>query len=165
MTQSQELDIGPLSWVRGEIDQALSLAAEAIDRAEADPEQSGQLQFARTHVHQARGALSIVGLDGLCHFISTLDDLLVRMSAAQPLDPAHAKLARRGCSAVANYLGELVGGSGDQPLRLYALYREIARLNGHPEWVDDIRRTFAERWVAKADRGWYYREGGAWKQK
>ena len=46
-----------------------------------------------------------------------------------------------------------------------ALYREIARLNGHPEWVDDIRQTFAERWVAKADRGWYYREGGAWKQK
>jgi uncharacterized protein YdbL (DUF1318 family) len=46
-----------------------------------------------------------------------------------------------------------------------ALYREIARLNGHPEWVDAIRQTFAERWVAKADRGWYYREGGAWKQK
>lgn len=133
MTQSQELDIGPLSWVRGEIDQALSLAAEAIDRAEADPEQSGQLQFARTHVHQARGALSIVGLDGLCHFISTLDDLLVRMSAAQPLDPAHAKLARRGCSAVANYLGELLSGSGDQPLRLYALYREIATANAQEE--------------------------------
>ncbi len=46
-----------------------------------------------------------------------------------------------------------------------ALYAEIARLNGHPEWQDNIRRTFAERWVAKADRGWYYREGGTWKQK
>jgi hypothetical protein len=46
-----------------------------------------------------------------------------------------------------------------------ALYTEIARLNGHPEWQDNIRRTFAERWIAKADRGWYYREGGAWKQK
>lgn len=45
------------------------------------------------------------------------------------------------------------------------LYAEIARLNGHPEWQDSIRRTFAERWIAKADRGWYYREGGTWKQK
>lgn len=45
------------------------------------------------------------------------------------------------------------------------LYAEIARLNGHPEWQDSIRRTFAERWVAKADRGWYYREGGSWRQK
>jgi len=46
-----------------------------------------------------------------------------------------------------------------------ALYTEIARLNGHPEWQDNIRRTFAERWIAKADKGWYYREGGVWKQK
>jgi hypothetical protein len=46
-----------------------------------------------------------------------------------------------------------------------ALFREIARLNGHPEWQDSIRGTFAERWIAKAQSGWYYREGGNWKQK
>lgn len=46
-----------------------------------------------------------------------------------------------------------------------ALYAEIANLNGHPEWQDSIRRTFAERWIAKADKGWYYLEAGAWKQK
>jgi uncharacterized protein YdbL (DUF1318 family) len=46
-----------------------------------------------------------------------------------------------------------------------ALYAEIARLNNHPEWQDSIRKTFAERWVAKADKGWYYRERGAWQQK
>lgn len=46
-----------------------------------------------------------------------------------------------------------------------ALYAEIARLNEHPEWQDSIRRTFAERWIAKADKGWWYREDGDWKQK
>jgi uncharacterized protein YdbL (DUF1318 family) len=46
-----------------------------------------------------------------------------------------------------------------------ALYAEIAKLNGHPEWQDSIRSTFADRWVAKADKGWYYRQGGVWKQK
>lgn len=46
-----------------------------------------------------------------------------------------------------------------------ALYEEIARLNGRPEWKDAIRRTFAERWIAKADSGWWYREDGTWKQK
>ena len=45
------------------------------------------------------------------------------------------------------------------------LYAEIAKLNNQPEWQDSIRRTFAERWVAKANSGWYYRENGAWKQK
>ena len=47
-----------------------------------------------------------------------------------------------------------------------ALYKEIANINGHPEWVAQIRRVFAERWVAKANGGWYYRNsGGAWVQK
>jgi hypothetical protein len=46
-----------------------------------------------------------------------------------------------------------------------ALYAEIANLNEHPEWQDSIRRTFASRWVAKADAGWWYKEGGNWKQK
>lgn len=47
-----------------------------------------------------------------------------------------------------------------------ALYREIATANGHPEWEADIRSTFAERWVANARAGWYYKSAaGAWKQK
>ena len=45
------------------------------------------------------------------------------------------------------------------------LYREIAVANGHPEWESDIRGTFAQRWVQRAAAGWYYQEGGAWKQK
>ncbi|MDT8388016.1 MAG: YdbL family protein [Thiogranum sp.] len=46
------------------------------------------------------------------------------------------------------------------------LYREIARANGHPEWEDDIRSTFAQRWVANAPSGWWYQDaGGNWKQK
>lgn len=47
-----------------------------------------------------------------------------------------------------------------------ALYREIAKANGHPEWEESIRETFARRWVANASAGWWYQDsGGAWKQK
>jgi uncharacterized protein YdbL (DUF1318 family) len=47
-----------------------------------------------------------------------------------------------------------------------ALYAEIARANGHPEWEQDIRATFARRWVANAPGGWYFQDsGGGWKQK
>ena len=47
-----------------------------------------------------------------------------------------------------------------------ALYREIASANGHPEWEQDIRGTFAQRWVANARAGWWYRSAaGAWAQK
>jgi len=47
-----------------------------------------------------------------------------------------------------------------------SLYREIAGANGHPEWEADIRSTFAERWIANARAGWYYKaKSGAWTQK
>lgn len=47
-----------------------------------------------------------------------------------------------------------------------AVYREIAVANGHPEWEQEIRQTFAERWIARARAGWYYQDArGTWKQK
>ena len=47
-----------------------------------------------------------------------------------------------------------------------SLYREIASANGHPEWEADIRSTFAQRWIANARAGWYYKSAaGAWTQK
>lgn len=47
-----------------------------------------------------------------------------------------------------------------------ALYAEIAKANGHPEWEAEIRQTFARRWVANAPGGWWYQDsGGSWKQK
>jgi uncharacterized protein YdbL (DUF1318 family) len=47
-----------------------------------------------------------------------------------------------------------------------ALYSEIARVNGHPEWEQQIRDTFARRWIANARSGWYYQDkNGAWRQK
>jgi uncharacterized protein YdbL (DUF1318 family) len=48
-----------------------------------------------------------------------------------------------------------------------ALYSEIAKANGHPEWEADIRKTFAKRWVERGARaGWYYQNAsGGWVQK
>lgn len=45
------------------------------------------------------------------------------------------------------------------------LYREIAHANGHPEWEGDVRATFAKVWVQEALAGYWYQQGGAWKQK
>lgn len=46
-----------------------------------------------------------------------------------------------------------------------ALYREIARANGHPEWEADVRRTFAQRWIDRAQAGWWVQTGGRWARK
>lgn len=47
-----------------------------------------------------------------------------------------------------------------------ALYREIARANGHPEWEADVRATFGQRWIDKAQGGWYVQNArGEWVKK
>lgn len=46
-----------------------------------------------------------------------------------------------------------------------ALYREIARANGHPEWEAEVRGTFAKRWVERAQPGWWVRGAGGWTRK
>lgn len=45
-----------------------------------------------------------------------------------------------------------------------ALYKAIAKANGRPEWEPDIRKTFAQRWIARAGKGWYYRTSGGWQR-
>lgn len=46
-----------------------------------------------------------------------------------------------------------------------ALYAEIARANGHPEWEAEVRSTFAQRWIQRAQPGWWVQSGGGWTQK
>jgi uncharacterized protein YdbL (DUF1318 family) len=47
-----------------------------------------------------------------------------------------------------------------------AVYAEIARANGHPEWEAQIQSTFAAQWIQQARPGWYHQDAaGAWKQR
>jgi uncharacterized protein YdbL (DUF1318 family) len=62
-----------------------------------------------------------------------------------------------------NTVNQLVAGENQDR---NALYAEIAKANGHPEWEREIRETFARRWVANAPAGWFFQDsGGGWKQK
>lgn len=45
------------------------------------------------------------------------------------------------------------------------LYKEIAAANGHPEWEAEIRSTFAQRWVQKAQPGWWYQDSNGWAKR
>lgn len=45
------------------------------------------------------------------------------------------------------------------------LYQGMAVANGHPEWEGEIQRTFAQRWVDKAQTGWFVQRDGQWLRK
>jgi len=132
MTQATEQDLGPLTWVKSEIDQALAQALGAIDQAaQNEDERTSKLQFAQTHLHQARGALSIIGLDGLTQFTDGLDKLIGELARGErELTEDMVDLCRRAFSATGNYLDELSHGAPDQPLRLAPLHARIALARG-----------------------------------
>lgn len=46
------------------------------------------------------------------------------------------------------------------------LYKQIAIANGHPEWAQRMRETFAQQWINRARAGWYVQDAsGQWQQK
>lgn len=131
MTHANEPDLGPLTWVKIEIDQALSHATESLQAALGSADSSAKVQFAQNHLHQASGALSIIGLDGLTKFTAALDLFLAALAQGElPLNESQVALSRRAFATIGNYLEELVNGAPDQPLRLLSLYRELVLARG-----------------------------------
>ncbi|MBW7902059.1 MAG: Hpt domain-containing protein [Rhodocyclaceae bacterium] len=130
MDAATEFDVGPLTWVKGEIDLALERAGDALAQFTGGGDAT-QLRFARTHLHQVRGALAIVGLDGVTQFVDSVEGLLddlERQEAAA--DAGRVALAQRALDAVRHYLDDLIDGAPDQPLRLLSIYGEVLAARG-----------------------------------
>jgi chemosensory pili system protein ChpA (sensor histidine kinase/response regulator) len=132
MNMATELDIGPLTWVKGEIDLALERAGEALGQFAASRE-AAQIAQARNHLRQARGALTIVGLDGVTQFAEALEALLAGFEDGSiQATPQAAEAGRKGFAAIRQYLDDLVDGHPDQALKLFPAYRDIAVARGQP---------------------------------
>ncbi len=132
MNAATEFDLGPLTWVKGEIDLALERAEEAFGQylAEADVT---KLKFCRTHVHQVHGALSIVGLDGITQVTESLESLLeVIEDGRRTADEQPVSAIRQAITGIRAYLDELMAGEPNQPLRLLPLYLGLAQARGIP---------------------------------
>lgn len=130
MNAATEFDLGPLTWVKGEIDLALQRAEEALSQYEAGGE-GAPLKFCRTHVHQVHGALSIVGLDGVTQITESVESLLAAIEEGS-LTPGDAGIAvlRQAFSDLQQYLDDLMVGEPNQPLRLLPVYLSLAALRG-----------------------------------
>src|SRR6266700_2759012 len=131
MTARAEFDVGPLSWVKGEIDHAIHRAQEALRAFAANSAAPAQLKSSQSHLHQAHGALSIVGLDGVTRLSEELESLLAGIEKEASLRKAEIfGLAERAFDGILAYLDQLMAGNPNQPLRLYRLYRDLVSARG-----------------------------------
>ena len=129
---SVDLDIGPLSWVKGEIDLELERAGLSLAAHAADPAGEG-LKKACASMHQAHGALAIVGVDGITEFADAIEKLLAALGDAKAPDVAAAIAAAQAAfAALRGYLDDLMAGHPNQPLKLFGPYRAMALARGQP---------------------------------
>jgi len=131
MTARADFDVGPLSWVKGEIDHAIQRAQEALRAFAADSADAAQLKASQSHLHQAHGALSIVGLEGITRVSEELEGLLAGIEKEASLRKTEIfGLVERALSGIRTYLDQLMAGNPNQPLRLYPLYRDVVAARG-----------------------------------
>jgi chemosensory pili system protein ChpA (sensor histidine kinase/response regulator) len=137
-TSAAEFDTGPLSWVIGEIRDALERSAKALQDAagrslEAQPT---LLLHAKTHLHQAHGALQMVDVEGVDRLTGAAEKALDRFKdGSLAVTPGHAAVVGEAYQALVEYLEELLGGAAPQsvrpqPVRLFPYYRALQELLG-----------------------------------
>ncbi len=126
-----DFDLGPLSWVKTEIDHSLTQARENLDKLAAHPADRAPVKYILTHLHQATGALAMVGLGAATRFNEELEKLVAYLEGedANRL-PGSVAVAKKGISALSAYLDALLGGQPDHPMIQLAPYLELNRARG-----------------------------------
>lgn len=130
MNAATEFDLGPLTWVKAEIDLALGRAAQALGEYQVGGDTT-HLKFCRTHVHQVYGALSIVGLDGVTQITESLEALLLAIEEGRASDNS-GKAGELAIAEIHAYLDDLIAGEPNQPLRLLPAHTALAIARGLP---------------------------------
>jgi chemosensory pili system protein ChpA (sensor histidine kinase/response regulator) len=152
-------DLGPLAWVLDELRKSLDGATKAMRRFVRDAElargsdltelDASHLRIARQQLHQAVGALEMVGLVAPAKFLRSMESLAQKFVQRPELcsDDA-ANRMERASFALTEYLEGVLKGKTASSVALFPQYRALQELAGAdrihpadlwpPEW----------RWVA-----------------
>ncbi len=132
-------DLGPLAWVLDELRKSLDGAAKALKRFVRDAEaargsdlaaiDASQLRIARQQLHQAVGALEMVGLAGPALVLRAME-AAVQKFVQQPEQCSQDAAARieRASFALTEYLEGILADKAVSAVSLFPQYREVQEL-------------------------------------
>ncbi len=130
---SSTFDIGPLSWVKAEIEHSLTEARTHLERLATDPGDAKSAKYVATHLHQVTGALSMVGLGAATRFNEEIEKLVETLESdpnARSSAPQRIAATRKATIALSSYLDTLMSGEQDRPMMLAPAYLEVNRARG-----------------------------------
>ncbi|MDT0137579.1 Hpt domain-containing protein [Acidovorax sp. PRC11] len=154
-----EQDLGPLAWVLDELRKSLDGAVKAMRRFVRDAEMAresdiaaldaGALRIARQQLHQASGALEMVGMGPPALVLRSMEEAVQKFVQRPELcsDEA-AAVIERASFALVEYLESVLAGKPVSPVALFPQYRDAQALTGaervHPADLWPVERRFRE---------------------
>ncbi|WP_440109938.1 Hpt domain-containing protein [Acidovorax sp. BL-A-41-H1] len=152
-------DLGPLAWVLDELRKSLDGAVKAMRRFVRDAEtaresdlaalDAGSLRIARQQLHQACGALEMVGMGPPSLVLRAMESAVQKFVQRPELcsDQA-AAVIERASFALIEYLETVLAGKATSPVALFPQYRDAQALAGadrvHPADLWPAERRFRE---------------------
>jgi chemosensory pili system protein ChpA (sensor histidine kinase/response regulator) len=150
-----ESDLGPLAWVLDELRKSLDSATKALRRYVHDAEQArgsdlaaldgSQLRIARQQLHQAVGALEMVGLEVPAKILRAMETLAHKfIQKPEFCSEQAAQKLERASFALTDYLEAVLKGRKLSSVALFPQYRDVLDLIGedrvHPAdlWAQQL---------------------------
>jgi chemosensory pili system protein ChpA (sensor histidine kinase/response regulator) len=132
-----DLSVSPLSWVKREIDVSIGIVRENLPLSTGRAGSAQALATCVTHLSQVRGALQMLGFDGVTRFC----ELLERVVKGFHNDGAVAHktaiaVVDRSVFALSQFLDELSESGLNVPLRLFPVYKELGELQGRHDLTE-----------------------------
>ncbi len=130
MSTLTDYDTGPLNWVREEIDKALKAAQERIQAFRSDPTLTNALRLARSEVHQASGAIRLVGLEGAATLCGAMEDVLGALDDGLIEQDAGLDAVVKSLDGLSRWVARTAEGRGEGELALFPFYRSLRQAQG-----------------------------------
>ncbi|MEX8193360.1 hybrid sensor histidine kinase/response regulator [Comamonas guangdongensis] len=158
-----EQDLGPLAWVLDEVRKSLEAATKAVGRFVRDADaarlsdletlDTSALRIARQQLHQACGALEMVGITAPAQVLRSMEAAVNRfVQRPEYCTQEAASTLERTHFALMEYLEAVLAGKQVSAVALFPQYRDTQALAGidkvHPAdlWPAE-RRAREPRWV------------------
>jgi len=134
MNGHADFHIGPLSWVKGEIDLAMQRGLASLRTFAANPADGASMTQAQAQLREVHAALEIAGMGAVTRVFEELEGLLEELEKEPAVrTQQHFATAEEAVLGIAAYLDAIISGAPDQALRLYPVYRNLLSARGRAE--------------------------------
>ncbi len=138
MNDKTDLNVESIVWVKNEIDQALELVRQQLEKYLRNPDDTAQLKSCRELIHQVQGVIEMLGLNGVAAVSWQMEKIISTLIDSEGKSDFDLDSFSRTTLALSHYFGEIIDGLDNNPLRLFPAYQDLVQAHGIHDVSEDI---------------------------